>query len=465
MIKEQWAKPEELKMKKDKINIYMSQLKDSEKNLCEKAFNNALNLGVSTFEFGHSLIEETIYNLVLNKINFRYTTLPITAMATIKDRDIYIVANPYYLCTLLKHTKNDLNEQNLTIFYRAVIKHELLHVMLKHLIRDSKRNNLLIVNLATDALINREIHEFKYLNIPRITPEEILFEGKKINGAILFPSVKGSYFTWEEYYDYILQTLQNQKQKIDNNSQTMENSLESDSKNITLGDINPLSPDQINDVLKDKINHISEEVQHRLRGTGKIELFQQLSFKSEIKRANKWKSILRQAFRGNTILYRHYSMKRRNKRTNLPPGKKYTYKGGLVYFFIDISASVDNKDLEIFAKELQAVVRKFNYKYKAFTFTDGLGKEIDLRQIRKGEFKIENRGGTSIKNALEELKNKKLPIPDIYVVFTDGYDDVPTPDEFNYKMVIYAFSYFFREYSQRKAQEYGYTTLVLDKNN
>jgi len=47
---------------------YLQDMTDKEKTMCLVAFNNALNVGVSTFQYGDRLMEEVIYNHILNKI-------------------------------------------------------------------------------------------------------------------------------------------------------------------------------------------------------------------------------------------------------------------------------------------------------------------------------------------------------------------------------------------------------------
>ena len=488
MIQEQWATEQQLNEKKELIDKYMSNLTEEEKQLAETCFDKAFNIGVSTYSQGDSLMEETVYNMVLNKLEFRYTLLPITAFVGIKHRKIFMVANPYYLLDYFKQTDNELTETNLTTFYRGIIKHELLHVMLKHLVKDNKRPIAMIANVVTDALINREISEFKYLNMPTITPEKMLIERTNVPGGLLVPSEYATDhdFRWEEYYDYIFEQIKDQIQVIQitgssleqgndteqssgqdgNLPQSMEEAGENTTGNLTAGDINPQSPDQVDELIQDMLNDIHEEAKRKLKGTGKAKLIGSLVFDTEVKRANKWKTLLRQIFKGNSLLYKHYSMKRKDKRTGLPPGKKYTYRGGLVYVFIDTSGSIGDNEMVEFAKELHAIMKKYNYKYKIFTFSYGLGNEIDIRKIKRREFEFSDRGGTSILEALDELEEKEMyKIPDIYIIFTDAYDDIPKPERFHGKKVIYALTADHSISSLDLIKEYGYDYLIVEEGD
>jgi len=176
-----------------------------------------------------------------------------------------------------------------------------------------------------------------------------------------------------------------------------------------------------------------------------------------------WKNILRKIFNGNSIMDKKYSMKRTDKRTDLPPGKKYTYRGGTIYVFIDTSGSVDDKQLKDFATEVHAIMKRYKYRYRVFNFSVGVTNEVDIRKLRSGKYEVTDRGGTSILEALAEvLKNNKEP--DIFIVFTDLYDDVPTPNDFCNKEVIYALT---SEYSKSaletvKRHKYKYV-IIKDK--
>jgi len=121
----------------------------------------------------------------------------------------------------------------------------------------------------------------------------------------------------------------------------------------------------------------------------------------------------------------------------LPPGKKYTYRGGLAYVFIDTSGSISDQEISKFASELYAISRKYKYKYRIFNFSVGVTNEVNIRMLRKGTYKVAERGGTSVKDALKQVLQENRP-PDIFMVFTDLYDDVPTPTDFMGKQVIYA---------------------------
>ena len=132
------------------------------KEIILSAFDQARQLGVATFEFGNKLADEIIYNFILQKVNLVIdTTHPITAYTTMRYKDLRIVVNPEYLANILAEMIGaEPTEQQLVTFFRGILKHELLHIALNHLIRDETRNNPKLSNIVMDSLINREIPEF-----------------------------------------------------------------------------------------------------------------------------------------------------------------------------------------------------------------------------------------------------------------------------------------------------------------
>jgi len=446
---------------------YIDELTDKERLMCLTAFNNALNIGVSTYKYGDRLVEEAIYNHVLNKLKLITTLVPITAFATIRDREFVICVSPYSLYKIAAESLGDsLDETTLTGYYRAIIKHELLHIMLKHLISNPTRNIAFLVNMVTDALINNMVAEFTNLHFEFVTPEDII-EGNGKNGAFIMASEYAlkENLTWEQYYDYLLKLLKDKMDKFAGSYKGQEEYTgEYNTKQYnTEGDISPKPASELPDDVVESINELCKEVAERTRGLSRFKYLEKMVVDPGKKPEPSWKNILRKIFNGNSIMDKKYSMKRIDKRTDLPPGKKYTYRGGTIYVFIDTSGSVDDKQLKDFATEVHAIMKRYKYRYRVFNFSVGVTNEVDIRKLRSGKYEVTDRGGTSILEALAEvLKNNKEP--DIFIVFTDLYDDVPTPNDFCNKEVIYALT---SEYSKSaletvKRHKYKYV-IIKDK--
>jgi len=154
-------------------------------------------------------------------------------------------------------------------------------------------------------------------------------------------------------------------------------------------------------------------------------------------------------------------MKRLDRRTDLPPAKKCSYQGGLIYVLVDTSGSINGLELQEFASEVYGLLRKYKYKYKVFTYTAGLGSEVDIRMLRTGKFDVVDRGGTSVSAALEEILANNEP-PDMFIVLTDLYDNVPEPHDFCDKQVVYVLTKDHNTSSEGLLKKYGYQYFSLD---
>jgi len=121
---------------------------------------------------------------------------------------------------------------------------------------------------------------------------------------------------------------------------------------------------------------------------------------------------------------------------------------------------VSDSEVKAFASEVYALIRKYKYKYRVFTFTAGLANEVDIRKLKAGTIEITDRGGTSIEDALHDVLKDNRP-PDIFIVFTDLYDDVPTPDDFGSKEVIYALTPNHNQDQVSKLKKFRYKYFVL----
>jgi len=270
-------------------------------------FEQAKELGVSTFKFGSNLAEETIFNFLLQKVELVVDTQhDITAYVTISNNNIQLVINPEYLYEMLKDIlETEPTETQLLAFYRGLLKHELLHCALNHLISDPKRSNEKLANIVMDALINREIPEFKYLNLPKTTPEKILVFGDI--GGLLFPSEKGEKLTWEQYYDFLVQFIKD-KEKENGNKEDKEGNEDCDiesklinniadyqgytqqhSGTITEGDLKQVTENELPPVAEKIVEEINRSIDEFCKSRGTM--FSNMIEKLRIKRSKpivKW---------------------------------------------------------------------------------------------------------------------------------------------------------------------------------
>ena len=180
------------------------------------------------------------------------------------------------------------------------------------------------------------------------------------------------------------------------------------------------------------------------------------------KKALRWERILERFLKkGNSTLEKNLSFKRRDKRTNLPPGSKYTLKGGKVYILIDTSGSISDDTLRRFGEEIYTLIKSLDMEYKIWAYTYGISEPINVRDLKHGKLEVNYRGGTDLITALKTLQEQKMSKPDIWIVLTDGYDDVPTSEDFMNQKVMFIFSEDHSTSSENTARQYGYEIAII----
>lgn len=445
--------------------------KDKLVELTSKAFS----IGISAFKYGDNLNEEFVFNIALSKfdnITIDYETGPDKEIAYVRaDRQgLSMYFNPAKALEvneyLFANEKDEgIKEEKMLAILRAIIKHELLHVMLKHLVKFPKRDNPILTNIVADAIVNNFITEFKYFEneIYAVTPETIthidpfstsepvsledisepVFGKKFDEHTNAFPIIVRSkfseykYFNFEQYYDFIAQNMNYIFFKIikcGNNGSFGLDRIDTQA----FGDITPVDSDEIDPQIMYELESLVNEISEKSRGTNLGRFIENVYIPSNRKEAISWKRVLRYYIQNGGDITKRYSIKRYDRRYDRPPGKRMSYKGRLIRVLIDSSWSIETKDLEIFLSEVYILAKKYGYKIDGYFYDANLQNHFTERDIKRRNVKVIGRGGTSLRHALRNLpENKKAKIT---VVLTDGYDDIPKRKDFNSDKVIFIFN-------------------------
>lgn len=451
----------------------------------------ALAIGVSAFKYGDNLKEELIFNIAVSKLNeikIDDSTDPKAPLAYVglSRKGINLYLNPFKILDTYKYVYEDIQDleerRNIMLaILRGVLKHEMLHVMLKHLINYPKRSNHMLANIVQDAIINSYIKEFEYLNLRVSTPEKSLeiqtnnkddlilipakFDTQKINNKVpgIFMLSKHAYysdFTWEEYYDYLKDKLP-QETIVDlslsydngsNNSDSEDSQSQSNSSsdgsetsngignnikknNPLIGDTKPCNPSEIGEQTLGELDNLIKEVIERTKGTKLGNLVEEIYIKTKKKEAISWRNILKKSFANGSRIIRKYSIKRFDRRFDIPPGPKMKYVGGIVRVLIDSSGSVSSKEIEEFLSELYILSKKYGYQVDGYFYDYGLQNHFTEKDIKKKRLHVEGRGGTSVLKALKQLDQSKKA--KIMIIATDGHDSPPKREDINAEKVVF----------------------------
>lgn len=462
--------------------------------------NEALRVGVTAFKYGDKLSEELVFNIALAKIkNIKIeedeTVDGSLAYVAIVGRDLELYINPFKVLKYHKYaitgkTPEKQREQILALF-RGILKHELLHFILCHLIIDPKRPNNELSNIVQDALINSYIPEFKALKLGFITPEAMLgfrsnyadhfvtpFDDAapvddEANLILLSRYAFSMDLTWEKYYDLLKDTEDDSASDSGNEGEEGDNeekesqSSSSNNANIDkdkaplLGDIKPISEDQVNPEVIYEIESMLQEIAQKARGTKLGNLVEKVLIDRSKKGEVDWKKLLRQVFSQGSKIVKKHTFKRYDKRYDVPPGTKQKQHGGAVTILVDTSASISSKDLKNFFSEIYYLSKRYRYKVQGWTYDVDLRDSFTSREIHKGSIEITGRGGTNLKQALATLKEKKtFSQSNTIIVLTDGYDDEPNKQDFPADNIIFIFSKDHNKSFRAYVEKYARTAVL-----
>ncbi len=133
------------------------------------------------------VMREPFFGHVLCSLQRHFTTSIATLAVALRGQAIQLIVNPYFFLDRLKN----LEERT------AVLKHEILHVVLSHLFRQQDSFDPMLWNIATDLVVNQYVRPFKL-------PDGALLLGTFPDMGLIPED------TAEKYYD-ALRNLQNNK--------------------------------------------------------------------------------------------------------------------------------------------------------------------------------------------------------------------------------------------------------------
>lgn len=367
------------------------------------------------------LLKEPFYAHLLSGIVRNYTDEISTAAVGIKDGKVNLFINEQFFL------------KELTTFSSrvAVIKHETLHLLFKHLFRmDLKQYNLKVFNIAADIVVNQYIGNW---DLPKSAVTLSSFPDLNL--------VKDESVEW--YYKKItdLKTEIEKSKKNKNNSSvdtdystfssplsasSLERILSSDShSNHSMWGI----CDTTNNVISAEtdLDRLIIQAKDRtsIKDYGNIPLELQTLINVIIDKRNpkiNWKRALKIFSSSSRKTKVNYTIKKISKRYGTRPGTKIRRYQKLAVA-IDTSGSIETNDFDLFFSEIHsmwnngaeieiiecdaAVQRCYNYNGKIPNY-------------------IQGGGGTSFDPVFEYINKERFKKYDGCIYLTDGYAPEPT---------------------------------------
>ncbi len=341
------------------------------------------------------IFKEPFYGHVMQLLPRRFSNAIPTAAVGIKNGLIEMLFNADFFI-------NELNASERV----GVLKHEILHIIFRHLYRNKKYERVrLIYNIAADLVVNQYIGNWQL-------PDNAI----TINS---FPELELEEEQTLEYYIEKLHTLENEKLSIivpagyfDSHEiwDEMSNETSDSSKDIAAYKLDRIIIDSFEKASNSKEHgDIPQEIKQAIF---KI----QASYKSNINWKKSLKIFAQHSMRSSVML----TYKRISKRFNTRPGVKIRRSEKLL-IAIDTSGSISQKEIDVFFREINLI-------YKT-------GAEIDIVECDakiqdfykyKGVYpeNVTGRGGTNFDPVFEFINNGKLNY-DGCIYLTDGYASEP----------------------------------------
>jgi predicted metal-dependent peptidase len=378
-------------------------------------------------------MREPFYGHIAGQLKRCITGQISTAAVTFDSAgDIELLVNPAFFMEEL-----DVDERV------AVIKHELLHVVLKHLSRlDWRKHNPQLLNLAADLVVNQYVKPwplpegaitlttFPELNLPAAKPFEYYYEilqkqakesPQSITKIILNGSKRGEHL-WEG------ETAQNSSNNQDNLVSGWKlDRLIGDALDASGSDFGTLPQPLRKAVLADRERLKESQVDWRRS----LRLFASAGSRTEIKTTRRKMS---KRFEGN-------------------PGIRIKRKKRFAVV-IDTSGSIQEEQLLSFQSEISAIYRS-GIELTVVECDAAIGRHYDFSG--KFDTKITGGGGTCFDPAIAWVNDRSNGRFDGCIYFTDGYAQKPSS-----RSMVSLLWVLTREHNKQVASFEGRTILLKD---
>jgi len=382
------------------------------------------------------LINEPFYAHFLGQVS-RVISKDVTETAAVglRQNAIYLFINPEFFLTKLKTLEERV----------AIIKHEVLHLVFKHLYRHKSNWNAHTANIAADIVVNQYVspwplpegaillEQFSVLNLK---PEETIeyYYSKLIEAKQAAPQ-KISDIKKELESEG---SNDNKKEEIQKKIQDWEkiddllNNRHSDGAKIWLDDHGKWSDKaadeaelhRIDDAILTSRNRMKEKDWHDLKKTPAFLKQVVEAILEKRKPQVDWKRSLRIFANSSRHSKVVGTMKRYSKRFGEPSTGIRIKSFQKIAVIIDTSGSIDDESLSLFFTEIHAMWNK-RAEILVIECDAAVGQTYPYRgKFPKG---VSGRGGTEFNPAFEYLqKERKRKKFDGCIYLTDGFANTPT---------------------------------------
>lgn len=289
-----------------------------------------------------------------------------------------------------------------------VVAHEILHIFLNHPKR-SRRKNTFIYNIAADIVVNDILKRYF----------------KKPNLAIIYGkgNISGTHLSTEEIYEYLIKNIDqvDLTYVIDNHEQWKEGD---EIDRSIINEIYQYKTKSPSFSLTNNIIHSRDFIMH---------------VKPYLLRKN-WRDILRDYIVNKTYDYSYKRVDLRYKDFLLPKYYESGAKLENIWMVIDVSGSVNNKELTKIVFQIIDIFKQFReFNVLISFFSTIVTKPINVNSIKQFKQmldKIKSTYGTNFEIIFNYVAKSNIK-PLALLIITDGYAKCPGKNILNQTDVIW----------------------------
>lgn len=304
----------------------------------------------------------------------------------------------------------------------GLIKHEVLHIVLRHLTLIKSYTNRQVFNIAADLVVNQYI-------APHQLPEG------GITLAFFKPLERTRRFFMEKekgvgyYYEKLMGLLQSDQTPADAEEasifQTLNDWLnglsEAMDKHRNWSDFSALNSSEAR-VLEQFVKNGTKQALQRVKtkNWGNIpgHLLEELQAAIEDPPLVNWRRVLRLFAASSNSTFLKNTIRRPSKRYGIVPGIRLNRRHSLV-LAVDTSGSVSMEELQLFFGEIHHIWRQ-GAQITIVECDAGIGRIYAYKGLTPD--KVSGRGGTRFDEPIEWANQHK---PDALIYFTDGFAPLP----------------------------------------
>lgn len=344
---------------------------------------------------------------------------------------IKLIVNDTYWNTVLSGAEKTVTDN---LRYGA-IKHQILHIIFKHLLRVSEFGNKTLFNIAADLTVNQYIRQeqltedaIRLENFPEFEMERNkgldYYYRRLSEGLDGLMDKLGEEFEDDED---LLEHIQSGDPRLNASEQRLKELLEDENADLQQHEhweeferLSAAEKKIMDTFINDAITQSVNRVKHKMHGTlpGGLQQYIDLLIES-LKPTLNWRRVLRLFTASSSRTRLKNTIRRPSKRYGTTPGIKIQRKQKILVA-VDTSGSVNEDELKEFFSEIYHI-----WKQGAEIYVVECDVEIHNQYLYKGipPTVVSGRGGTDF-NAPIRFANEEY-LPDAIIYFTDGYASVP----------------------------------------